>query len=428
MRIVVIGGGASGMMFSTQYKKSNPNDEVIVLEKSDYVSWAGCPSPYYIGDELPLSKVIGSPKETFINRGIDVRTRHEVTSIDFDNKNLTVNNETLSYDKLVLALGAKSTLNISKDRYFHLGHAQHAIDIKNFLNDKKPKKALIIGLGFIGLEMVEAFLINGLEVSVVERANDVFLMLPEDTRNVLKERINKEKVNLILESSIKEFNDDNVVLENGDTINFDICLISTGITSNVDILGGKIELKNNKILVNSNFETNIKDVYAVGDSILSKNSLTGDYSYAPFGDVANKHGMLLAKYLSNKPFKFDGVQLSYASSFFELKFAGTGLNLNQALALGINAKSVSMDVLAKNSGFKDAKAGLANIVYDADKNVVLGASIIGYEAIAQFVDQISIVIKYKIPIEEFIGIDFCYSPTNATVWNPLLVLYRKVIK
>lgn len=428
MRIVVIGGGAAGMMFSTQYKKSRPEDEVIVFEKTEFVSWAGCPTPYYISNELPLSKVTGSPKETFIKRGIDVRTNHLVESIDFENKVLLVNGEEISYDKLVLAFGGKSTLNIEKSKYFHLSHAVDAIRIKEYLEKNNPKKALIVGMGFIGLEMVESFLNNGLSVTVVERANDIFLNIPEEFRNILKERIEKENVNILLNTSISEFNDDNVVLENGENIDFDIALISTGITANVGLLKDKIELVNGKILVNDNFETNIENVYAIGDCIISKNIVSEEYVHAPFGDLANKHGLLLSKYLTDKKYIFKGVTGSYATSFFELKLAGTGLSLEKAKSLGMNAKVVSMDVLTKNSGFEDSKIGKAQIVYDEDKNIVLGATILGYEAVAQFIDQISIVINFKIPIEEFIGIDFAYSPTNASVWNPLLVLYRKVIK
>lgn len=138
--------------------------------------------------------------------------------------------------------------------------------------------------------------------------------------------------------------------------------------------------------------------------------------------------MMLAKLLSNKESEFIGVGSSSATSFFDLKIAITGLTEKQAIENGYNIGEVLMDVHSKNSGFKDAKAGQAKIIYDKDKQVILGACIYGYEAIAQFIDQIAIVIRFKIPIKDFISIDFAYSPTNASVWNPLLVVYRKVIK
>ncbi|ACZ01469.1 pyridine nucleotide-disulfide oxidoreductase [Streptobacillus moniliformis] len=428
MRIVVIGGGAAGMMFSTQYKKMNPNDEIILFEKTPYVSWAGCPSPYYIANELPLKKVIGSPSDSFINKGIDVRINTKVSEINFDEKHVIVNNEKVTYDKLVLAIGAKSTLDIKKDRYFSLSHATDAIEIKNFIENKKPKKALILGLGFIGLEMVEALLLNNINVTVVEKANDVFNILPLEYRNILKEKIKNKNVELILGNGVKEFNEENVILENNEKIDFDMLIISTGITTKTEILGDKIELLNNKIIVDNNFKTNIEDVYAIGDAILNKNIITNEYTYAPFGDVANKHGMMLAKLLSSKKSEFIGVTNTYATSFFDLKIAGTGLTEDVAISKGYNVGKVNMEVLTKNSGFKDSVPGSAEIIYDKDTNTVLGATIIGNEAVAQFIDQIAIVIRFRIKIDDLISVDFAYSPTNASVWNPLLVLYRKVIK
>ncbi|WP_064613502.1 FAD-dependent oxidoreductase [Streptobacillus moniliformis] len=428
MRIVVIGGGAAGMMFSTQYKKMNPNDEIILFEKTPYVSWAGCPSPYYIANELPLKKVIGSPSDSFINKGIDVRINTKVSEINFDEKHVIVNNEKVTYDKLVLAIGAKSTLDIKKDRYFSLSHATDAIEIKNFIENKKPKKALILGLGFIGLEMVEALLLNNINVTVVEKANDVFNILPLEYRNILKEKIKNKNVELILGNGVKEFNEENVILENNEKIDFDMLIISTGITTKTEILGDKIELLNNKIIVDNNFKTNIEDVYAIGDAILNKNIITNEYTYATFGDVANKHGMMLAKLLSSKKSEFIGVTNTYATSFFDLKIAGTGLTEDVAISKGYNVGKVNMEVLTKNSGFKDSVPGSAEIIYDKDTNTVLGATMIGNEAVAQFIDQIAIVIRFRIKIDDLISVDFAYSPTNASVWNPLLVLYRKVIK
>lgn len=428
MRIIVIGGGAAGMMFSTQYKKMNPNNEVILFEKTPYVSWAGCPSPYYIANELPLKKVTGSPAQAFIDKGIDVRINTAVTEVNYKEKYVIANNEKISYDKLVLAVGAKSTLNIKKDKYFSLSHATDAIEIKSFIEQNKPKNALILGLGFIGLEMVEAFLLNNINVTVVEKANDIFNMLPQEYREILKNTIRERNVKLILGDGVKEFNEDNVILESNTKLDFDMLIISTGITTKTEILGEKLELLNGKIVVDDNFKTNLDDVYALGDAVLNKNIITGDYTYAPFGDVANKHGMMLAKLLSGKKSEFIGVTNTYATSFFDLKIAGTGLSEAAAIEKGYNIGKVSMEVLTKNSGFKDSIPGSSEIIYDKDNNIVLGATMIGPEAVAQFIDQIAIVIRFKIKIEDLISIDFAYSPTNASVWNPLLVLYRKVIK
>ena len=445
MKIVVIGGGAAGMMFSTQYKKANPEDEIILFEKSSYVAWAGCPTPYFIADELKKSDVLHGTPEDFINRGINVKIHHEVTKIDFENKTLTVKgneiNGTISYDKLVIAVGAKSFVpNIAGysqnlENVFTLSHAEHAFKIKDFLNENKSrlKNAVVVGAGFIGLEMAESFRKNGLNVTLIEKADQIFPNVSENLKKRIYKEIEKNNVTLKLNSGVSEIISENnvaksVKLDNGETVDFDIALFSIGITPNIDFLPKELKTDSGKITVNDKFETNIKDVYAIGDCIFNKYYKTDRNLYAPFGDVANKHGMFLAKHLSGKDVSWKGLIRSFATSFYDVKLAQTGLSLKEALELGYNAEVVSMKAMYKNSGFEDSVPASAEIIYDKDKKIVLGGAMAGKEAVAQFVDQMAIVITLETPIEKFIEIDFAYSPTNASVWNPLLVTYRKVIK
>ena len=445
MKIVVIGGGAAGMMFSTQYKKANPNDNVILFEKSSYVAWAGCPTPYFIADELKKSDVLHGTPEDFINRGINVKIHHEVTEINFENKTVTVKGDDINgiifYDKLVIAVGAKSFVpNITGysnnlENVFTLSHAEHAFKIKDFLTENKSrlKNAIVVGAGFIGLEMAESFRKNGLNVTLIEKANQIFPNVSENLKKRIYKEVENNDVILKLNSEVMEIISDNnlaksVKLNTGELLDFDIALFSIGITPNIDFLPQELKTDSGKIIVNDKFETNIKDVYAIGDCIFNKYYKTGRNLYTPFGDVANKHGIFLAKHLSGKNVSWKGVIRSFATSFYDVKLAQTGLSLEEALELGYNADVVSMKAMYKNSGFEDSVPASAEIIYDKDKKTVLGGAMVGKEAVAQFVDQMAIVIALETPIEKFIEIDFAYSPTNASVWNPLLVTYRKVIK
>ncbi len=445
MKIIVIGGGAAGMMFSTQYKKANPEDEVILFEKSSYVAWAGCPTPYFIADELKKSDVLHGTPEDFINRGINVKIHHEVTEINFENKTVTVKGDDINgiifYDKLVIAVGAKSFVpNIAGysnnlENVFTLSHAEHAFKIKDFLTENKSrlKNAIVVGAGFIGLEMAESFRKNGLNVTLIEKANQIFPNVSENLKKRIYKEVENNDVILKLNSEVMEIISDNnlaksVKLNTGELLDFDIALFSIGITPNIDFLPQELKTDSGKIIVNDKFETNIKDVYAIGDCIFNKYYKTGRNLYTPFGDVANKHGIFLAKHLSGKNVSWKGVIHSFATSFYDVKLAQTGLSLEEALELGYNADVVSMKAMYKNSGFEDSVPASAEIIYDKDKKTVLGGAMVGKEAVAQFVDQMAIVIALETPIEKFIEIDFAYSPTNASVWNPLLVTYRKVIK
>lgn len=444
MKIVVIGGGASGMMFSTQYKKANPNDDVYVFEKTPYVAWAGCPTPYFIADELSIDHVILGTANDFIKRGVNVKINHEVTGIDFKNKTLNIFgneiNGIFSYDKLVIAVGAKSFVPSIKgysqnlENVFTLSHAEDALKIKEYINNNKNiKNAVVVGSGFIGLETAEAFNKLGINVTIIEKATEIFPTVSENLKNPIIEEIKNKNISLKLGAGAEKIITSNnigkeIKLDNGETISFDIALFSIGITPNIDFMPETLETTNKKIVVNDKFETNIEDVYAIGDSIFNKFYNSDRNLYAPFGDVANKHGMLLAKYLSGQNISWKGLLRSYATSFYDLKLAQTGLSLQEALDLGYNAEKVEMKAMYKNSGFEDSIPAKAEIIYDKDKKIVLGGSMLGTQAVAQFIDQIAIVITLETPIEKFIEIDFAYSPTNASVWNPLLVVYRKVIK
>jgi putative coA-disulfide reductase len=445
MKIVVIGGGAAGMMFSTQYKKANPDDEVFLFEKSSYVAWAGCPTPYFIADELKKSDVLHGTPEDFIKRGVNVKIHHKVTGIDFQNKTLNVEGEEINgvfgYDKLVIAVGAKSFIpNISgysKDltNVFTLSHAEEAFKIKDYLTENKDKlkKAVVVGAGFIGLETAEAFNKKGLNVTIIEKAGEILPSFSEKLKAGVYKEIENRGISLKLNAGVTEIVSQDgkasaVKLDNGEIIDFDIALFSIGITPNIDFIPKNLKTDQGKIVVNDKFETNLPDVYAIGDCIFNKFYKTDRNLYAPFGDVANKHGMMLAKYLSGKNISWKGLLRSFATSFYDIKLAQTGLTLKEALDLGYNADVVEMHAMYKNSGFEDSIPGKVEVVYDKDKKVLLGGSMVGAQAVAQFIDQIAIVTTLETPIEKFIEIDFAYSPTNASVWNPLLVVYRKVIK
>ena len=441
MKVVVIGGGAAGMMFSTQYKKANPSHDVSVFEKTEFVAWAGCPTPYYIAKELPRESVVLGTADEFIAKGIDVNINHNVKEINVNEKYINVEGNKISgkvfYDKLILCLGAKSFIptiegyDSKLENIFTLSHAKHAFEIEKYIDSKKPKNALIVGAGFIGIEMAEAFEKRGMNVTIVEKASTIFPSISENLKKDIYDEIKSHNIDLKLNSGLKEILDNGTkaIMENGDKIPFDIALLSIGITANTDIVSNtKIETKKGKIVINDKFETNIKDVYAIGDCVLSKFYNTSDDLYAPFGDVANKHGMLLAKHLSGQEISWKGLLRSFASSIYEVKLAQTGLSLEEAMNKGYDADIIEMKALYRNSAFDGKRPNKMEVVYDKKTKKILGAACVGSEAVAQFIDQIAIVITCDIPVEKFIEIDFAYSPTNSSVWNPLLVIYRKLVK
>lgn len=444
--VVVIGGGAGGMTTAAQLKKKSPETRVVVFEKSPYVSWAGCPTPYYIAEKLPFESVVHFSPDFFKERGLEVYTEHEVEKIDFECNSLSIKGKEINglfeYDELVLSLGGKPFLPPFKGieenprGLFKLSHATDAVEIKNFLDNKKPQKAIIIGSGFIGTEMAESFNIRGLDVSIIEMRDSIFPNLSQKIRDSIMNKMKEKNISLHLNTQVTEILSENgkvsgVKLKSGDILKAEIILMAIGIQANIDLLK-KSNFKFDsagRVHVDAHMKTSYPNVYALGDLVYNKNQITGLDVYAPFGDVADKQGIVLAKILSgNKKVKWKGVIGTMAFSFFDLKIARTGLSIEEALEIGYSAKSVQVTGLTRVTGFEGTKPGEMDIIYDSDMNKILGASMIGSEAIAQFIDQIAIAITFKISIEDFFDIDFAYSPTNSTVWNPLLAAYRRILK
>lgn len=445
-KIVVIGGGAGGMTTASQLNKLMPNSEIKVFDRGPYVSWAGCPTPYFIAGELEFKSVVHYSADFFRERGIEIYENHQVELIDFDNKTLKVAgekiNETLSYDKLILSLGGKPIIpefegyEPDLEGLFRLSHAKDAEQIKSYIEKKAPKKAIVIGGGFIGLEMAEAFALNGMEVEVIEKQERLFPRLPESISASIVSKADEKGLKINFGVGLKKILSDNgkikgVVLENDIEVEGDIVLMSIGISPNLELLhkSGFHFDEGNRVYVDEYMRTYMEDVYALGDMIYNKNKITGKMVYAPFGDVADKQGIVLSRHISDSEskLKWEGVSGSFATSFFDLKVAGTGINIQEAINLGYNAKSTQVRAMPKIGGFGE-KGVKIDVVYDDETKVVLGAFGIGKDAVAQFLDQFSIVITTKVPIEQFFNIDFPYSPTNASVWNPLTALYRKVMK
>ncbi|WP_156286118.1 FAD-dependent oxidoreductase, partial [Oceanivirga salmonicida] len=367
MEVIVIGGGASGMMFASQFKKKNSDSKITVFEKGKFVSWAGCTTPYYISNELDFSHVVLREPQDFITKGINVKINFLVTSVNFDEKYVLVNDEKYFYDKLVIAVGARAKI----EKEYTLNNASDAIKIKDAIDSGKIKSACIVAGSFVCIDLAESFIKRGINVTLLEANNTLFPDISENIKTELFDKIKKSGLNFL--PNTKEYNLDK----------FDMIVYAKGIIPNIDFLEDKLKTLNGKIIVNEYFETSIQDVYAIGDSVYNKYIGKDIYQYSPLGNVANKHGYLLASNLSGDKRAWYGTLGSFATSYFDIKIAGTGLSLDKAIKLGHNAKSITLNASTKNSGFKNYKPNKVEIIYDIDKNIVLGAFAVGYEATAQ---------------------------------------------
>lgn len=442
-RIVIVGGGAGGMTTATQVKKRMPEAEVVVFEKTEYVSWAGCPTPYYIANELPQKSVLHHTPEYFTNqRGIKTYINHSVEKIDFEKNEVMVSGKEINgnykYDELVLSIGSNSFIPPVKgyseeiEGVFKLSHLTDAFKIKKYIDEKKPIKGVIVGGGFIGVEMAETFQKRGIKTNLVEMEAEILPKFDFNLKNSIIKKAKEKEINFNLGKYVVEIKKENnkvvsVILNTGEEIEADIVLMSVGVRPNLEILkNSNYVLKDSILRVNEYLQTNYKNVYAIGDMIFTKNKLTGEEVYAPFGDVADKQAIVVAKNIAGQKREYKGVLGTFASSFYDIRIAKTGFSINEAKKAGMEAKSITVSGSTKLPSFEDKGGGKMEIVYEVKSKKILGAAMVGNEAIAQFIDQVAIVISNNLSLEDIFDVDYAYSPTNSTVWNPLLIAYRKL--
>ncbi len=442
-KVIVVGGGAGGMTSATQIKRKDPSKKVMVFDKGSYVSWAGCPTPYYIAGRLPEKSVIHYTPEYFReNRKIDVFVRHEVKEISFDDKRVFVEGEELNgwvdYDYLVLAPGGNPFIppmsGLDKKGIFTLSHVEHAFKIKKYIEEEKPKNAVIVGGGAIGLEMAEAFSELGIGVSIVERLPVILPFLKEKQRDYVIDTMKSHGVKLFVDDTVVNIlGDDRVIgveTEKGEKLDADILLISIGVRPNTEFLknsGFKLSDRG-AIDVDEHMRTYISNVYAAGDSVLVKHILTGKKVLAPLGDVADKEGRVVGANIAGIDMRFKGIVGTAITKVFEWEVARTGLTLEEAKSAGFeDAKEVLVKGYHRNPGF-GVKGTIFNVVFDEKKGVFLGAFAVGEACVAQFVDTFAVFISLGISIEKAFDVDYAYCPATSTVWNPMLAAYRKITK
>lgn len=443
--VAIIGGGAGGMTTATQIKKQDPEIRVVLFDKGSYVSWAGCPTPYYIADQLPKESVIHFTPEYFIkNRGIEVYINHEVTAIDIDKKTLTIEGDTVhgefAYDSLVFSPGAKAFLpdieDLDKSNFpkgvFVLRNAEHAFAIKEYIQEVKPKNGVIIGGGFVGLEMAEALRYHDIATTVVKRSEILPFLEGRVQRKKILAELENNQVDLQIGNPVAKIEINNgtiskVILTNGQMIDADFLLISIGARPNTELLEkAGVKLDHSRLFVDEQMLTTAPEVYALGDVIWTKNLITGKPIYSPHGDVADKQALIVGNNVCGAKLSFKGVIGSASTSVFDLQIARTGLTLKEAEENGFKAAAVSVKAFPRVPGFEGTVPGMVRAVYDTENMVLLGATIVSKEAASQFIDQFAIAITAKMSIDDLFNVDYAYSPTTAVVWNPLLAVYRKI--
>lgn len=438
MKIVIIGGVAAGMSAAAKAKRIMPGAEVVVYEKTDVVSFGACGLPYFVGDFFQdPNEMVARTAEKFRETGIDVRDKHEVVSIQPESKTLRVKNLTTNeefedtYDRLMVATGASAVIppieNVRLQNVFTLKSMEDGLGLKEVAMKEENKHIVVIGAGYIGIEVVEAMKELGKEVRLIQLADRVLSdSFDKEITDVMEEELRGHGVHVHLKEAVKAFNGTEKVEEvvtDKDSYKADVVVIATGVRPNTQFLQdtGIDMLRNSAIKIDEHGRTSVEDIYAAGDCASVYHLVRDEHVYIPLATTANKIGRIVGENLAGLNNSFPGTLGSACVKVMHVEAGRTGISEEEAKRLSISYHTVIIRDKNQTSYYPGQEDILVKLVYDADTKVILGGQIVGKQGAVLRVDVLVAVIAKKMTTEELGMLDLCYAPPFARTWDVLNV-------
>lgn len=436
MNVLVIGGVAAGTKTAAKLKRENRDFNVTLITKGENISYAGCGLPYYVGGviEDKSDLIVNTPKSFSDLTQVEVKTSVEALEIYRDKKIVRAvylkNNKeiNLNYDKLVIATGADPIKppieGIDLEGVFYMRTPDDAIAVREVVETNNVKRAVVVGGGFIGLEVAENLYEMGVKTTLVEAMDHIMPGFDDEVSSYVE--------NELIENGIMVLTGERLISIEGEekvskvrtdkrAMKADMIVMSVGIRANSNIAETcGLELEANKtIKVNEYMQTNDEDIYAVGDCVTVKNILSGKPAWSPMGSSANKEGRCLAKTLAGKKTEFNGVLGTGIVKLLNLNAARTGLTEKEALNLGYNVESVLLPIDDKAHYYPDSKMIIIKLISDKDNKKVLGAQVFGEGNVDKHIDVISTAITFNATVNDLQNLDLAYAPPFSTAINPI---------
>ncbi|MBE6044433.1 MAG: pyridine nucleotide-disulfide oxidoreductase [Clostridium thermopalmarium] len=434
-KVLIVGGVAGGASAAARLRRLDENIEIILFEKGEHISFANCGLPYYIGDVIQErdNLLVTTPADMKSKFNIDVRIKSEVIKVDTDKKEITVKSAdrrtyTESYDALILSPGAKPIQppinGINNDKIFTLRNMNDTDKIKEYIAKNKPESAVVIGGGFIGVEMSENLNRLGINVTLVEAAPHIIAPFDSDMVTIAEKELEDNGVGLVLNNGVKAFIPNggklDVELNNGQKITSDIVILAIGVTPDTAFLKNtKLEFgPKGHIIVNNNLETNIKDVYAVGDAIEIVDFVNGQKTAIPLAGPANKQGRIAADNICGIKTTFKGSQGSSILKVFDLTCAATGNNERTLKRLNIPYEVIYVLPQSHASYYPGATPITLKLIFNKEGKI-FGAQAIGYEGVDKRIDIISTVMRLGGNVKDLTELELCYAPPFSSAKDPV---------
>jgi NADPH-dependent 2,4-dienoyl-CoA reductase/sulfur reductase-like enzyme len=429
MALVVIGGVAAGLSAAARARRIDRSLEILVLERGAEISWAASGLPYYVEGRVTALKelVIYTPERFERERNIRVRTRAEVVAISHARREVILTGgERLRYDRLVLATGARPRLDgiagLPQPNVFTLHTLEDARRLREFLEARRPRHAVVVGAGYIGLEAVEALRTQGLSVTLLDAGgmiagrDDNFLL------RAVSRHLERFRVTYVPHQTVRAVEPDRVA-----GFPCDLVVLATGLKPNVELAQeAGVEIgPTGAIRVSERMETNLAGVYAAGDCAETTHLVTGGPVWQPLGTTANKMGRVAGANAAGRRERFPGIAGTAIVRLCGLAIGSTGLSANKARAAGFDAVAATVTALDHPRYFGGRPTEI-ELVADRRTGRLLGGAVVGEEGVAGRVNVLAAALVRSMTVEEFQFLDLAYAPPFAPVWDPLLIAAQQL--
>ena len=437
MKVVIIGGVAGGATAAARLRRLDETAEIVVFERSGYVSYANCGLPYYIGgvieDQADLT--LQTPESFFARFRVDMRVRHEVTALHPDRKTVCVRNlETgeefeEAYDKLLLSPGAKPAQprlpGVGLEKLFTLRTVEDTFRIKDYISAHRPRSAVLAGGGFISLELAENLRELGMEVTIVQRPKQLMTPFDPDMAAFMHGEVRRHGVRLALGRTVEGFAERDggvdVLLKDADSLHADMVVLAIGVapdTALAKAAGLELGLKDS-IAVNDRMETSVPDIYAVGDAVQVKHFVTGQNAVISLAGPANKQGRIAADNICGGDSRYQGSQGSSVIKVFGMTAAATGVNETAAKRAGLDADAVVLSPMSHAGYYPGGKLMTMKVVFEKGTFRLLGAQIVGYEGVDKRIDVLATAIRAGMTAVQLKDLDLAYAPPYSSAKDPV---------
>jgi len=444
-KLVVIGGDAAGMSAASKVRRTQKDREIVVFERGRHTSYAACGMPYYIAGQVSdVDRLIARKPEVFRkNQNIDVRIRHEVIRIDAEGRYVVVRDlekETEfreSWDELLIATGARPVRpdlpGMDAEGVFSLSILQTGIDVYKFIEKNKPKKAVIVGGGYIGIEMAEALLARGMEVSLVDMAPQVMPTMDGEMASLISDYMRDEGVDVHLEEKLERLEQDGsgrvkAVVTDRQTHPADVVITGIGVQPNSGLAkeaGLELGVRD-AIRVDKRMQASVPDIWAAGDCAESHHLITGEPTFIALGTVANKHGLVAGTNISGGDAEFPGVLGTAITKFNDMEIARTGLSEKEAESLGHTFKTATIEARTRSGYYPGSASITVKLVAEEATGRLLGGQIVGMQGAGKRIDTIATALTAGMTAQNIMDLDLSYAPPFSPVWDPVQIAARKL--